>query len=208
MRKLTVILLLAVMGCNTPAALQRKEDKIFNAATASRERLQRLEPIVRGLWPCANDTVFNYRPGRVDSIAYPVLFDTTDRTAIRDSVLAADLPGYEKQCNEAIKAAYDKGVKFAAEQFAKIKIPKYAPDTIGGYIVDRHLVKSMADTIMVREKTIEFYKGAAAQWKKAAEESAAANGKILLFGGLAVVLLAVALGLAIAFIFKRKTPIV
>jgi len=139
----------------------KKNQKALDRVETNPELLR--SAFARGLelFPCANDSVFITKPGKIDSILLNVLLpiDTANRTRIKDSLLSNILQPLQDICNEKIKAAYDLGIATSANEFSKIKIPVKSPDTIGGVVVDRRLVKSLADTIVKKELIIAGYNG-------------------------------------------------
>jgi len=154
---LLVWLLLFLCSCSEVKKNQKALDRVETNPELLRSAFARgLE-----LYPCATDTTFITKQGKVDSIPYNVLIkiDTTNRSRVKDSLLSNILQPLQDICNEKIKSAYDLGVSTATNEFAKIKIPIKAPDTIGGVVVDRRLVKSLADTIIKKELIIAGYNG-------------------------------------------------
>jgi hypothetical protein len=106
-------------------------------------------------WPCANDSVFKYLPGRVDSI--PVEKLITIKIA-DDYLLNRKLDSIKRHtqdvCNDAINNAFTLGFDEAANEFKKLKVAMKANDTMLYSVRDRQIVKLVQDSLTKAERHI------------------------------------------------------
>lgn len=192
-------------GCSPAKVAARKDQKAIDRVLTSPQLLQTAYARGAELWPCANDTQFVMKPGRIDSLYFPVMYDTTDRERIKDSLLDGIVSPFQDQCNEKIKNAFDLGVEVTAKEFAKMKIPVRRPDTLAGFIVDRNLAKALLDTIGKKKQEIAEWKGRAAESEKTAAKEAAQKYRLFWLLLLSVALL---VGSNVAWVInKTKKPL-
>lgn len=170
---IVLLLLTAVFSCNPAKQAARKDQKALDRVMTSPSLLKTAYGRGAELWPCANDTTFIFKPGRIDSMYLPVMFDTTDRDRIKDSILAIA----NDDCNDQVKAAFDMGVDVTEKKYSKIKVPVYRPDTLAGFIVDGTLAKRLMDSLHEKDKLLSNWSGRAEEWAKWAAKTEAVNQK-------------------------------
>lgn len=200
----TIIAWLA-SGCNPAKVAARKDQQALDRVTTKPSLLQAAYARGAELWPCANDTTFVLKPGRPDSVWFPVMFDTADRDRIKDSIMAGMVGPMQDECNDKIKKAFDMGVEVTAKEFARIKIPVYRPDTLAGYIVDRRLAKNLLDSLNERRKDVAYWQGRAAEWENSYGKQV--SEKLRLFWALLAVI-ALFVGSNVAWVlYKTRKPL-
>ncbi len=191
-------------SCNPEKIAARKDRKALERVETNISLLNDAWTKGSAIWPCANDTSFVFRPGKTDSIYFPVMYDTADRDRIKDSIMAGMVQPMQDECNEKIKKAFDLGMEVATKEVAKIKIPVRRPDTLAGYIVDRELAKSLLDTLAQKKQDIFYLKGRSDQWQ--AEAAKQLSEKLHLFWWL-LAAVALLVGSNILWVFaKFKKP--
>lgn len=153
MKVLIILLLILFAGCN-PAKRLLKEHADFEHIGTEWAKLH----------PCANDSVWTFAEGRIDS--FPVPVPVTDTAALRlviDSVkkaialkIIATNADCDRQVNEAFTTGYDRALYLCA----KIKIPIKEPDTIKASVVDRRTENALSNqgsdlsAVLVSQKDI------------------------------------------------------
>lgn len=130
---ITILTLLLLTGCD-PAK------KILN----NKEAFDKVGTEWAKQHPCANDTAWIKLPGKVDSIAYPVLVtDTSSLQDIIDSISIALADKYNTSiddCNRQVDEAFKIGYKKAEYEYSKKKLPVKQPDTVIRTIVDNRTI--------------------------------------------------------------------
>lgn len=144
---LFILFVLSVIffGCNPESKIQRAEQRVITNPKA----LRNVGLIWLSFNPCLTDTDTEYIQGTNTITEVPVIDSFAQYLAIRELQ-----DRYMKECNAAIKVAYDSGIAQSERIFIKIPI-KVRVDTFKIRLLDRQIIKLLQDSLTKAEKRIE-----------------------------------------------------
>jgi hypothetical protein len=83
---IAVFLLVFFTGCNTEKRIIKKDNTAIERVTAKRSLLDKIAPVIQGIYPCANDTFFSHTKDTLIShdtaISYIHSSDTVNKVRI------------------------------------------------------------------------------------------------------------------------------
>lgn len=119
---------IVLFSCSSVKQAARKDDAAVERVTASKSLLAQVEPAVKDIFPCDCDSSVVYKPGKIDSVPYPVYIGVAlDSTEL--SNLKATLQAQTSRERSLIDSAYKAGFAVAVRQMRDVKIPVKTPDT-------------------------------------------------------------------------------
>ena len=169
-----IILMIVFAACNPAKKIAKAEQTVLLDSKARHNVF--LNELER--FPCANDSVVTYLPGRTDS----VLINTITQVPVFDS-FAYSMALYniqdsaQEQCLASIKEAFDLGIETATKEFNKLKIAVKKPDTARYMILDKQAWKLLDDSLQRAEKHIERLKATLISQAENCAKNEAKNNK-------------------------------
>lgn len=136
--------------------------------------------IARGA--CVNDTTYVYKPGRIDSVPFPVpiVKKEVDPLLLQRAIDSA-VNKNDELCLYGLQESYKFGYNDAIDSIRKLKQAVKQPDTLKGYVRDSALLdvlhrsyqKQLADSsslIQATKTKLLAAEAAAAEWERKAKK--------------------------------------
>lgn len=156
MKKLILIAIIFILGCNTSKKAARQDEKAFSRYSGNIELIRRSVPIVKSLFPSEFEIVRSDTTFIPDSIPYPVI------QSIPYEVLK-----YQNKVIDTLLGTY----KLNVDSLGYLKItylgkPRIITKTIKTWHTDTKEVDRLNDSLNVKEVSIANLKGQISQQEK------------------------------------------